>query len=74
MYRGNDNRIVRIKDESLDKFIHDYAQIYNAPYQVVFECVVSAMIQGYVFGSSRFDTEVSAQLYFQMERVTGCHE
>lgn len=39
-YRGNDNRIVRIKNESVDDMISYLAELNDIPYQAVFECYI----------------------------------
>jgi len=44
-YRGNDNRIVRIKDTVLFEKLNCLAQVYNLPVQMVFELWVEYVLQ-----------------------------
>ena len=45
-YRGNDNAIVRVRNEEIHNLLEFVAEERNVPYQVVFEEWVESVVDG----------------------------
>lgn len=54
-YEGNENMIVRVKNEAVMEYLDLVAYSLDLPVQWVFNAYLDAIVLGYSFGSQPFD-------------------
>lgn len=61
-WKENESRLFRIKQEMIFEDIETVACVHNVPNQWAFEVFLELIIQGYAYGTVKFDDALSMEV------------